>query len=256
MSETEKHVLPSKNPEELYGAKFHADRYSRTIYAATTVLRPLIKNFGIHSVVDFGCGVGTWLDASKSLDVERIFGIEGPWIPRDQVKIDVTEYVCHDLTEPTSLDQHFDLAISLEVGEHLPPHRASSFVSELCKSAKFVLFSAAIPKQGGQGHVNEQWQSYWAALFGANEFLPLDCIRPTIWGDDQIDWWYQQNIILYVSKNNYEEAKKICGFGVVKHYEELNMVHPRLYEMKLEKNETFWPLFYKLRNILLLKIKL
>jgi hypothetical protein len=63
-------------------------------------------------------------------------------------------FLPHDIATP--LPEHlvgrFDLAVCLEVAEHLPPERAESFIRELCDLAPVVLFSAAIPGQGGTGH--------------------------------------------------------------------------------------------------------
>jgi hypothetical protein len=62
-----------------------------------------------------------------------------------------------------------------------------------------VLFSAAIPGQGGTDHINEQWQDYWRDLFLSENFHPVNIIRPAVWGLPEVDLWYQQNSILYCS---------------------------------------------------------
>lgn len=67
-----------------------------------------------------------------------------------------------DLTQPLSLGRKFDLCVSMEVAEHLPPSRADSFVADLVGLAPVVLFSAAVPEQGGTNHLNEQWPDYGA----------------------------------------------------------------------------------------------
>ena len=96
-------------------------------------------------------------------------------------------------------EERFDLAITLEVAEHLPPERAAGFVEELCTLAPIVLFSAAIPDQGGTHHLNEQWPEYWVAEFSRLNYRPIDAIRPRIWTDPEIYWWYRQNCLLFVS---------------------------------------------------------
>src|SRR6185437_3265527 len=96
-----------------------------------------------------------------------------------------------------SVGRRFDLACSLEVAEHLPRERASDFVGLLTRSAPIVLFSAAIPGQGGNHHINEQWQSYWSELFRSRSFQAFDCIRPIVYGNPAVDWWYRQNTIVY-----------------------------------------------------------
>jgi hypothetical protein len=120
----------------------------------------------------------------------------------------------HNLEQPAPPGK-VDLAISLEVAEHLSPIRAESFVSDLCEAASFVLFGAAIPGQGGVGHVNEQWQSYWASLFAAQGYQCFDAVRPLVWGEKQLPYWYRQNILLY-SKTSLEAPRPAI----------LNLVHP------------------------------
>jgi hypothetical protein len=88
--------------------------------------------------------------------------------------------------------------LSLEVAEHLPPERAQSFVADLVALAPAVLFGAAIPGQGGVNHLNEQWQSYWAAHFASHGYASFDVVRPAIWNDAAIPAWYRQNAVLYL----------------------------------------------------------
>jgi len=73
-----------------------------------------------------------------------------------------------------------------------------SFVADLVAMAPAVLFSAAIPGQGGVGHRNEQWPSWWAGHFATHGYLAYDVVRPAIWTDEAIPAWYRQNIVLYL----------------------------------------------------------
>ena len=69
--------------------------------------------------------------------------------------------------------------------------------AELCALAPTVVFSAAIPGQGGTQHVNEQWQSYWVELFEQQGFGVHDPLRPAIWDDESVDVWYRQNLLVF-----------------------------------------------------------
>ena len=71
----------------------------------------------------------------------------------------------------------------------------------------FVLFSAAIPDQGGMGHINEKWPTYWISLFEDRDYVCIDAIRKNIWNDDSIPWWYRQNALLFASKKRVSELK-------------------------------------------------
>jgi SAM-dependent methyltransferase len=181
----------------LYPAGFYENRRAHTAHAARRILVALPAALPRASVADIGCGTGTWLAAALADGAQSAFGIEGDW---------VTPAMLDDpriIFAPQDLEQRFtgprvDLALSLEVAEHLSPERAESFVADLVALAPAILFSAAIPGQGGVGHRNEQWQSWCAALFARHNYLAFDLIRPAIWTDEAIPAWYRQNAILYL----------------------------------------------------------
>ena len=99
-----------------------------------------------------------------------------------------------------AVTRRYDLAISIEVAEHIEPGNAEEFVRLLTGLSDTVLFSAAIPGQGGTGHVNEQWPEYWAALFRASGYGAMDCLRTKIWDDAQIPFWYRQNCLIFAAQ--------------------------------------------------------
>lgn len=206
---------------ETYAKEFYDDRRSRTLAAARRVLGTLREMMDFKSVVDVGCGTGTWLSASREQGASITVGLEGDWM--SQERMDAPELLLSnsDLEKPFSFDRFYDLAISLEVAEHLTPERAESFVAELCEAAPVILFSAAIPGQGGVNHLNEQWQSYWAKLFAAHGFSAHDVIRPRIWANDGIPAWYRQNIIVYTSAPELlADAEPVADLSL------LDRVHP------------------------------
>jgi hypothetical protein len=102
--------------------------------------------------------------------------------------------------QPFTIDDGYDLALCLEVAEHLPERAAAPLVTQLTKAAPIVLFSAAIPGQGGHGHVNEQPHKYWHRLFASHQFVTIDCIRPRVWQNPQVAYWYRQNVFVYASQ--------------------------------------------------------
>lgn len=89
-----------------------------------------------------------------------------------------------------------DLALCLEVAEHLRPEAAEDLIAGLCTLAPVILFSAAIPGQGGHGHVNEQWPDYWAHLFARHGFACSGALRFTLWDHPEVAPWYRQNLLL------------------------------------------------------------
>ena len=149
-----------------------------------------------NSVVDVGCGVGPWLDVARNLGA-TVVGYEGGWVKSLEPAYPGLEIRTADLEQPLKVDQTFDLAMTVEVAEHLSPERADSFVADLVALAPHVLFSAAVPGQGGNNHINEQWQSYWADRFAAHGYGPRDVVRPKVWNDRGVAYWYRQNVVLY-----------------------------------------------------------
>jgi hypothetical protein len=200
-----------------------------TLTSARRILRLLREFVPYNSIADFGCGSGTWLSvAIDDFGASRALGFEGPWMTQKELDHDKIDFQAHDLEQHIELPQTVDLAISLEVAEHLSERRAPSFVADLCAASPCVLFGAAIPGQGGVGHVNEQWPSYWAELFKERDYQPFDLIRPSIWGESELPYWYRQNVIFYARRDKARELDL--------HYAPfmLDVIHPRRWEEELE----------------------
>lgn len=181
----------------LYPADFYQNRRAHTAHAARRMLGALPPALPQRSVADIGCGTGTWLAAALQQGTASAYGIEGDWVTPAMLDDPRIVFAAQDL-ERAFTGPRVDLALSLEVAEHLSPQRATGFVADLVALAPAVLFSAAIPGQGGVGHLNEQWQGWWAERFAAHGYLAYDVIRPPIWTDDAIPAWYRQNAVLYL----------------------------------------------------------
>ena len=192
--------------------KYIYDESVHNMKAPTVVVPFVLELFpAIHSVVDFGCGLGTWLKAFKDAGVKEILGLDGPWNDKDLLYkfIQENEFKCVDLEKPIQLSKIYDLVISLEVAEHLREEFADTFVQSLVDAGKIILFSAATPGQKGFKHVNEQWPAYWVNKFRQHGYKSYDVIREKIWNYPEVETWYKQNMFLVVHhsiKMNYEET--------------------------------------------------
>ena len=182
----------TKKPLHTYGSEIFS------VDAAQVVLPQVLALTQARSVVDVGCGIGTWASVAKSLGC-AVKGLDGPHVPVEQRLIGPAEFVETDLLRFAGIGR-FDLAICLEVVEHLPESHADPIVDGLCASADVILFSAAIPLQGGENHINEQWQSFWAAHFDELGYECCDLFRPRVWKDPRVEIWYRQNVLLYVKR--------------------------------------------------------
>jgi hypothetical protein len=185
-----------------------ATPYDRAFYdwqktgsnASASVILPLVFSLAGRpgSILDVGCGVGPWLRAALDLGVDDIFGIDGDWVDETSLLIPRERFQSCDLSQGFRLGRRFDLTLCLEVAEHLPETVAPRLVESLTQSSDVLLFSAAMPGQKGSDHINEQWPEYWDRLFEQHGFFRLDAIRPHIWRNPSIDWWYRQNAFIYM----------------------------------------------------------
>jgi SAM-dependent methyltransferase len=206
-----------------YDDAFFSDLESLVEESARVIVPLVCDLLEPTSVLDVGCGRGTWLRIFKKSGVADIFGVDGPHV-EEALEIPASAFRAHDLTTPVVLGRRFDLVVSLEVGEHLPAAVADEFVGSLVAHAPAVLFSAAIPFQDGPGHVHEASQSEWAGRFGAYGYVPVDVVRPAVWNDPRVGFWYAQNTLLYVDSATGERL------GIATTVPLLDVVHPRLLE--------------------------
>lgn len=217
-----------------YESYFYSNRYEWTAQAAGRILDLVLPRLPpVRSALDVGCGVGAWLAVLQEKGVADIVGVDGPWVDETLLKIPAEKFRRADLAGPLNLERQFDLALSLEVAEHLSPERAEGFVAELAGAADFVLFSAAIPFQGGYGHLNEQWPSYWADLFARRGYAVRDWVRPRLWTDTSIPVWYRENLLLFVAEHRLAELAPAPD-GAADAAIALDLVHPEAYLSKVD----------------------
>ena len=187
----------------------------------------------LNSAIDFGGGTGAWLKALKDINGARILTIDNSCYDRSSI-LNEKEFLRYDLTD-IDINKivnefgRFDISISIEAAEHIDEVYADKVVKDLCAMSDVVLFSAAIRLQGGNGHVNEQRQSYWVERFKKNNYFPVDCIRPHFWNDESIHYHYRENCIMYVKENLVESFKELFP----KPEFPFDVVHPDLYEKKM-----------------------
>ena len=148
-----------------YDEKFFRNLEKGSLQSAKEIVPLVVRFLQPASVVDVGCGTGAWLSVFKEQGIRDILGVDGDYVNLDSMFIPKEAFQPHDLTRPLKINRKFDLVVSLEVAEHLPSNCAETFVESLTGLGSVVIFSAAIPYQGGQNHVNEQWQDYWKKLF-------------------------------------------------------------------------------------------
>lgn len=202
----------------------------KTVAAARDILKLCPQTY---SVVDIGCGVGAWLEAlrlASNGNSLKVLGVDGEWVPRETLLIQPHEFLPCNLAQGfPDLRARFDLALCLEVGEHLPSDKADSLIAFLTSLSDRIVFSAAIPGQGGDRHINEQWPAYWEEKFLEHGYLLLDVIRPRIWDLTEVSACYRQNMMLAVKK------KTPLPKGVTGQERPLSLVHPDIFDLHMKK---------------------
>jgi cyclopropane fatty-acyl-phospholipid synthase-like methyltransferase len=202
------------------------DEREQNFHNALHCLRIVRDLVSFNHVVDFGCGIGAWMAAATWLGASKVIGVDGPWsgdVMTDDkitfhggdVSVTRSQILSVDMAseDPPNLMKTFDLAMSIEVAEHLPETRAEIFCQALVDAADYVLFSAATPGQGGFLHINEQPLEYWVAKFWARGYVPLDVVRPAIYGCAWIYPYIRRNIVMFVEFNAMLRNERLLRFA-------------------------------------------
>lgn len=228
-----------------YNQEFFANLQDSAQRSALVIVPWCMELVAPHSVVDVGCGIGAWLDVFRQHGVGDFLGIDGDWVPKDGLRLSADHFRAWNLHEPYVSDRTFDLALSLEVAEHLPEKYADGFVRSLTALAPVVLFGAAAPAQGGIGHLNEQWPSFWIKLFADRGYVAFDCLRGRFWDNSEVAPWYAQNTFIFVRESSVSAYPKIIQATQEFSLNCRAVIHPRQYFRKI--GELTDPRTYSLR---------
>ena len=215
-----------------YGKNFFEGHKDGSLSSAKGVVPQIMKLLQPKKVVDVGCGIGTWLSVFREEGVDEVLGIDGNWLDKEMLLVPKEYFQNANLEKPLEIGEKFDLVVSLEVAEHLPQNCAENFIDSLIQLGPAILFSAAIPHQGGTHHQNEQWPDYWQKKFEERGYLFIDCIRKKIWDSDKVAWWYAQNIFLAVKKELLDSNEMLKKEFLDNRGNALSLVHPRNYLSK------------------------
>lgn len=174
-------------------------RYQRegSLKSARLVLPVVHAEYPIKSVLDVGCGAGAWLRAHHELGVPETVGVDGEYVDRSVLLIAQSDFQPRDITEPFNLARQFDLVECLEVAEHVPTARSAMLIDNVVRHGRRVLFSAAVPGQGGEDHINEQACEFWRDLFAARGYRLFDFVRPRIVQRQEVESWYRYNTLFF-----------------------------------------------------------
>ena len=214
-----------------YDECYYRSVQEKSLRSAKEIVPIVLELIKPKSVIDVGCGVGIWLSVFKEYGVNDILGVDGYPMDRKMLQIPEECFLQFNLETLFRIDRKFDLVVSLEVAEHLPPKCAETFVDSLVQLGPVILFSAAIPFQEytRKYHKNEQWPEYWSRLFQEKGYVVIDFLRKKLWRNDNVEFCYAQNVLIFAIQDYLE-----CNAILKKAFEntstsQLSIVHPKLY---------------------------
>jgi hypothetical protein len=208
-----------------YSESFFDEIEDGSMDSARVVVPLLLTIVNVTSVVDVGCGRGAWLKVFREHGVKTLRGIDGDYINRSHMLVDDSCFLAADLTKLSQIDDSYDIALCLEVAEHLSQRYSASLIRALTSTSPIVLFSAAVPGQDGTRHVNEQWPLFWRELFAQRGFRMFDPFRGRLREDRRVRWWYRQNLVLFASEEGIARNPALQQEPEVSPGAELEWVH-------------------------------
>lgn len=212
-----------------YDSDFYSRQERNSRSSALAVVPELLDLVKPSSVADVGCGTGTWLSVFRQLGVQDVQGFDGPWVDRKRLLIPQEQFRHADLQETLEFPRRFDLVTSFEVAEHLVESSAEGFVDGLVRLGDIIAFSAAVPYQGGDEHLNEQWPDYWAEKFHRRGYIALDILRRKLWKREDVLYWYKQNMLIYVREAVLKDHPRLLEAASTSQAYAFSIVHPTLY---------------------------
>ena len=219
----------------MYSASYYKKHETGSYQSAIQILEYINSFINFNSVIDFGCGMGTWCKALNNLGIKDFLGIDKHQYDPAYMLIPKEKYIQFDLRKPLVLTRRADMVISVEVAEHINSEYSDIFIKNLCSCSKFVLFSAAISHQGGTGHINEKSCTYWEKIFNKYGYKAIDCIRPYFWNNEQIEIWYRNNCLLYIEQYTYEKIST----HIPQNTYPLDIIHPSMLNRILKKKGVY-----------------
>ncbi|HMP74749.1 MAG TPA: methyltransferase domain-containing protein [Kiritimatiellia bacterium] len=227
--------MSTKTP---YDGAFYASFEETSLHSAR-VLVPLVMDLvKAQSVADVGCGLGVWLSVFREFGASSVMGFDGDYVDRARLRIPPECFRPTELAKAQFVGTTFDLAVSLEVAEHLPPESSTHFVSFLTSLAPVLLFSAAIPEQPGTAHINPRWHSFWHAEFRAKGYRVYDPFRPTLWHNERVSLHYRQNVFLYAKEEWLDRDPRAAKIKVLPEANCLTLIDQGVLEANLALRAT------------------
>src|SRR5262245_7485190 len=123
-----------------YERSFYKTLAGNATKSSGVVVPMILEYVQPTSVIDVGCGTGGWLAEYGRHGIDDVLGIDGPWVDAELLEIPKEKFRIADVAQPIREARRFDLVVSLETGEHLPPQSAATFVESLTRLGSVIVF--------------------------------------------------------------------------------------------------------------------
>jgi cyclopropane fatty-acyl-phospholipid synthase-like methyltransferase len=186
----------------IYDARFFKNTIEFEAASAAQFVAVVLEYYQPQSVVDIGCGAGVYLREFFQKGIEDLLGIDGSPAASQEFLLSLDKLVIFDLAQTYKFKRKFDLALCLEVAEHLRKEDADTLISTVTAAADDIIFTAAVVGQGPRsiGHINEQPHSYWIEKFASRGFFYLSDQTEEMKGEMKVRgvvWWLVNNLMIF-----------------------------------------------------------
>jgi len=173
------------DPLEIYSKGYYARRIKMRDWEMRCG-KALSIMLNLESIIDFGCGLGSYLEGAIKGKTKKIFGVD---IGYEISKEFIPEYMHRFIVKGhvgRKLDYgKWDCALSIEVAEHLLPEEEDVFVTNIINaSSRLIVLTAAFSYS--YLHLNAgKMKEYWA-----KKFTDLGCVE--LFDEEEklrMAWW-------------------------------------------------------------------
>lgn len=191
----------------LYDDEFFKWHYDYAKEYSVKTMNWFVDAYRPQSVCDFGCGIGSYLEAAYHKGIEDLKGYDiGGKHAEKYTALEIRRFIEYrDCTKPIYTHQ-YDCVLSFETAEHIAPGGSEMFVANIIgatKKNRLILFTAAPPGQEGCGHINCQLPEYWIGLFGYLKAVPVPEHKEKIsaaWREIGCPTYISNNLIVFIKQ--------------------------------------------------------